>query len=42
MRKEATRDNCPDPLIITSPKSFHIEMIAGIFYGKVIIVEAGK
>jgi len=37
-----TPESWTDPIIITSPKSFHIEMIAGIFPGKVIIVDHGK
>ena len=33
---------CPDSTIITEPKTFDSQKIAGIFPGKVIIVEAGK
>jgi len=33
---------CPDQKLITSPKTFDSQTIAGIFPGKVIIVDNGK
>ena len=34
--------NCPDPKLITGPKTFASQNISGIFPGKVIIVANGK
>ena len=34
--------NCPDPKLITGPKTFASQNISGIFPGKVISVANGK
>jgi hypothetical protein len=42
MRKEATRDNCYDPKLITKPKASDIQIISGIFPTQAIIVDPGN
>jgi len=37
-----TFNSCPDPKIITEPKTFDSQKIYGIFPGEVIIVDHGK